>query len=150
MRGRASLGVALVLGSCLAFTTVALAAPVGRYTGSTTEHGSVTFSVTAHAVVGFKAQDGYNGGCDFSGGVGGIPNYTVSLKSMSLTPAGRFTGRVTVSNAPFAGTAVVVVTGRFVGAKAFGTVTVVGKACGTGSPTPTASMYYESFSARRH
>ncbi|MFI5035600.1 MAG: hypothetical protein ACHQFZ_05290 [Acidimicrobiales bacterium] len=147
MRGRVATVSAVALGLTLAWAAMALAAPAGPYKGTTTEHGSVTFTVTAHAVVNFTVQDGYNDGCHFSGGVGGIPSYRVSIKSMALSSSGRFAGRVTESNAPFAGSAVVAVTGRFLGSQAFGTVTVVGKTCGTDSPTPSASMFYESFSA---
>ncbi|HEV2427826.1 MAG TPA: hypothetical protein VGS61_06375 [Acidimicrobiales bacterium] len=149
MRGRATLALAGAIGLTVALTGSALAAPAGAYRGTTTEKGTVTFTVAAHAVLNFKTTDGYNESCHFSGGVGGLRNYAVAIHSMALSATGRFTGRVTVSNTPFPGTAVVVVSGRFEGAKAFGTVTAVGHTCGTGSPTPTASMYYESFSATR-
>jgi hypothetical protein len=141
---------AVALGVTLAWTVPAFAAPTGTYAGTTTEKGTVSFTVTAHAVVNFKVQDGYNGACHFSGGVGGLRTYSVSIKTMALSASGRFSRRVTESNAPFSGTAVIAVTGRFTGSKAFGTVTVIGKVCGTGSPTPSASMYYESYSATRH
>ena len=150
MKNRVAIGLAVALGSTVMVAAIAVAAPVGRYVGTTTEHGSVTFTLTARTVANFKVQDGYNDGCKFAGGVGGIPSYTISIKLMALSHAGRFAAHVTESNSPFPGTAVVAVTGRFVGRTVFGTVTVVGKACGTDSPTPTASMYYESFSATRH
>jgi hypothetical protein len=142
-------GAGLALGAAVVLAATALGAPAGSYAGTTTEHGAVTFSVVGHAVRNFTVQDGYNGGCDFSGGVGGIRTYSVTIKSMAVARSGRFSGRVTESNAPFSGSAVLAVTGRFTGAKAFGTVTAVGRNCGTDSPTPGASMYYESYSATR-
>ena len=149
MRGRVVTGSAVALGLTVAWAAMALAAPAGPYAGTTTEHGSVTFTATAHAVVNFKVPDGYNGGCHFAGGVGGIPTYSVAMKTMAISSSGRFAGRVRESSAPFPGTAVIAVTGRFLGAKALGTVTVIGKACGSDSPTPSASMYQESFTATR-
>lgn len=149
MRGRLVTGSAVALGLTVALATMALAAPAGPYAGTTSEHSSVTFTATARAVLNFKVPDTYNGGCHFTGGVGGIPTYSVAIKTMAISSSGRFAGRVRESSTPFPGTAVIAVTGLFLGAKATGTVTVVGKACGIDSPTPSASLYLESFSATR-
>ncbi len=144
------IGAALTLAVTVALAGAALGATAGKYSGTTTEHGVVTFTVTKHAVLHFTVQDGNNGGCNFAGGVGGIPTYSVTIKSMAISRSGRFSARVTKSNAPFPGSAVIAVTGRFTRSTAFGTVTAIGKTCGSDSPTPGASLYYESYSATRH
>ena len=134
MKGRVVTGSAIALALTVTWAAMALAAPAGSYVGATTEHGAVAFSATARAVVNFKVSDGYNGGCHFSGGVGGIPTYSVAIRTMAISSSGRFTGRVRESSTPFPGSAVIVVTGRFLGSKASGTITAVGKACGSSSP----------------
>jgi hypothetical protein len=39
------------------------------------------------------------------------------------------------------------VQGRLTGAGASGTVTAIGETCGSGSPSPRASLYLETFTA---
>ena len=149
MRGRVTRTLAAATGLSVALATSALAAPAGAYRGTPTERGTVSLTVHAHEVVNFSTTDGYDDACHFVGGVGGLRNYTVLIKAMAISASGRFSGRVTVSNTPFPGSAVISVTGRFDGAKAIGTVTAVGKTCGSDSATPTAPLYYESYSASR-
>jgi hypothetical protein len=122
----------------------------GTYAGTTSEHGTVSFTVGAggKAVSGFTTQDGYNGGCHFHGGVGGIPNFTVTVPNMTLGTNGQFTSTVKEKLGPFSGT--FHVTGKVEGGKATGTVDELGSTCGTGSPIPTHSAYLETFAASAH
>ena len=123
---------------------------LGTYAGATSEHSSVAFTVGAggKAVSGFTAQDGYNGGCHFHGGVGGIPNFTVTVPHMTLGTNGQFTTTVKQKLGPFSGT--FKIAGRVEGGKATGTIDDVGSKCGAGSPNPTHSAYLETFSASAH
>jgi hypothetical protein len=123
---------------------------LGTYAGTTSEHGTVAFTVGAggKTVSAFSAQDGYNGGCHFHGGVGGIPNFTVAVPNMTLGTNGKFTATVNEKLGPFSGT--FDVAGKVEGGKATGTIDEVGSKCGTGSPTPTHSAYRETFSASAH
>ncbi len=127
------------------------AAAAGQYKGTTSERGTLTFTVGAggSSVLAFSTTDDYNGRCDFHGGLGGVPGLTVVVPRMAVTKAGTFKATVKVKEFPFSGTATVVVSGRIVGSHASGTVNWAGKACGSGSPTPTAPMYLETFSAAR-
>ena len=149
---RASVALVAVSASVLALPSVAGAAPAaGKYSGATSESGPVTFIVgpDGKTVLDFTAQDGYNRACHFSGGVGGIKDFTVVIARMTVTKTGSFTGTQAQSNRPFKGTSVLKVLGHFTRSLAQGTVTVLGQTCGKGSPTPKASLYLETFTAAR-
>jgi hypothetical protein len=121
----------------------------GHYTGTTSEQGTVAFKVTAGGkrVTGFATTDGYNTVCKFSGGVGGIPTFTVKVPSMKVTKSGSFTGTVKETFGPASGT--FKVKGKFTSSGTRGTVTKVGDTCGSGAANPAASDYLETFTAKR-
>jgi hypothetical protein len=142
--------VATVAVSVLLSAGAATAAPKpGKYSGDTSEKGAVTFMVSADgkSVVDFSAQDGYNDACHFHGGVGGIRNFTVTIPRMTVSKSGHFTGTVSQPDTPFSGTTTLVVQGELTGSTASGTATAKGEKCGSGSATPNASLYLESFTA---
>jgi hypothetical protein len=142
------LGLVVVVVVATVLAAPSWASPkLGTYAGTTSERGTVAFSVGAggKTVSGFTAQDGYNGGCHFHGGVGGIPNYTVAVPNMTLATNGKFTATVKEKLGPFSGT--FHVAGKVEGGKATGTIDEVGSKCGSGSPSPTHSAYLETFSA---
>jgi hypothetical protein len=146
---RRALAPALALGA-LALTGIALAAArPGAYSGVTSEKSTVSFTLeaTGKAVTGFAATDGYNDKCRFKGGVGGIPNFPVKVRRMSVAANGAFAGTAKSKLGPF--TATIKVSGKLTGSTAKGTITKVGATCGTGSPTPKAASYLETFTARK-
>ena len=149
---RVAMAAALACALTLALGATASASPKpGKYTGSTSEKGAVTFTVSANGqtVLDFSAQDGYNRACHFSGGMGGIRTFTVAIASMAVAEPGAFSGTVAESDRPFRGTTTLEVKGKLTGPVASGTVTALGRDCGAGSPTPKASMYLETFRATK-
>jgi hypothetical protein len=120
----------------------------GHYTGTTSEQGTVAFSVAAGAkrVNGFTTSDGYNRKCQFAGGVGGLGNFTVKVPSMAVTRNGSFSGTAKETLGPFTGT--FKVTGKLNATGAQGTVTKVGATCGTSASNPTSPDYLETFTAK--
>jgi hypothetical protein len=144
--------VALAAAATLSTTALAVgtAKPkTGHYKGTTSENGTVTFKVAdgGKRVTGFSAADGYNRVCQFSGGVGGIPTYTVKAPSMKVDKSGSFSATVKASFGPYSG--MFAVKGKVSGKKARGTVAEVGATCGSGAANPTASDYLETFTAAR-
>jgi hypothetical protein len=121
----------------------------GKYVGTTSERGAVTFTVPAGnaSVMSFSATDGYNGKCEFHGGVGGIPNFTVSIPGMKIGPASEFTATTKAKLGPFSGT--ITVKGKLTGSRVSGTLDQVGATCGKGAGNPSAHDYLETFSAGR-
>jgi hypothetical protein len=121
----------------------------GQYRGTTSEQGTVAFRVGDHGkrITGFTTTDGYNRMCQFSGGVGGIPTFTVNVPSMEVTKSRAFGGTVKATLGGFSGT--FTVRGTFTAGKARGTVTEVGGTCGSGASNPTTPNYLETFTATR-
>ena len=152
-RHTTTLVVALLATAALSATAIASSAATkpkaGLYTGTTSEQGTLSFKVSkgAKKITAFTTTDGYNSVCQFSGGVGGIPTYTVKIPSMKLTKSGAFTGTVKATVGPFSGT--FKVKGKVTGGKANGTVNDVGNTCGSSASNPTAPDYLETFSAKR-
>ncbi len=155
---RPATGLILALIAAAALAASALAAgamhhapKAGSYAGTTSEaSGAVSFKVVpgGKRVTGFTTNDGYNGMCKFSGGAGGLGNFTVMLPSMKVTKTGAFTGTVKAKLGPFSGT--FTVKGRFTSATtAHGSVTQVGSKCGSAASNPTTPDYLETFTASR-
>jgi hypothetical protein len=144
---------------CLAFVlttlvlaTAAAAKPAGgTYSGTTSEKGTVSFIVTSDGkdVVTFTTSDGYNGGCHFHGGAGGMKNFTVNVALIPLSASGNFTGSVKESNKPFKGSTTIQIKGRINGSHASGTLDVPADKCGSGAANPSAPLYRETFTATR-
>lgn len=89
--------VALVGCTVLATAGVALAATplgTGKYAGTTSEHGAVTFKVVSNgtAITSFKTTLGYNGKC----GQGGGPGYNVSIARIAIPASGKFSKKTTL------------------------------------------------------
>jgi len=147
----AFLAVAALATAALASVAAHHTPKAGSYSGTTSESsGAVSFKVApgGKRVTGFTTNDGYNGMCKFSGGVGGLGNYTVTVPSMKITKTGSFTGTVKASAGPFSGT--FMVKGRFTTATAArGTVTKVGDTCGSAASNPSTPDYLETFTASR-
>jgi hypothetical protein len=81
----------------LAIAGVALAATplsTGKYFGSNSENGQVTFKVVSHgtALTNFKSTLGYNGKC----GQGGGPGYNVKIARIAIPTSGKFTKKTTL------------------------------------------------------
>jgi hypothetical protein len=152
-RHTSTLVVALLATAALSATAMASSAAskpkTGHYTGTTSEQAAISFKVSkgAKKITAFTTTDGYNRVCQFSGGVGGIPTYTVKLPLMKLTKNGAFTGTVKATVGPFSGT--FKVKGKVSGGKAKGSVDEVGSTCGSSASNPTARDYLETFSAER-
>jgi hypothetical protein len=153
-RHTAALVVALITTAAVSATALASGAgqyakaKPGHYAGTTSEQGTVAFSVAAGGkrVTGFTTSDGYNRQCHFSGGVGGLGNFTVKVASMPVTKNGSFSGTAKETLGPFSGT--FKVTGKLAATGARGTVTKVGGTCGSGASNPTTQDYLETFSAK--
>jgi hypothetical protein len=144
--------VALIAAATLSATALASGtskAKTGHYAGKTSESGTVTLKVVKHGkrIAGFTATDGYNDVCQFSGGVGGIPTFTVRVPSMKTKKNGSFSATVAATLGGFSG--MFKVRGRVTGSKARGTVTKVGDTCGSSAANPTAADYLETFTATR-
>lgn len=86
-----ALAVALVFGAALALATV----KPGKYSGTTSEGGTVTLTVTANkkTITHFNASLSYNGKC----GPGGGPGLTASPAKLSIAKNGSFSSNVTLS-----------------------------------------------------
>jgi hypothetical protein len=96
---RLSRAVTVVGAACvaLASATTAFAAnqvTAGIYSGTTSEHGPVTFKVVSggHAITNFKTQLGYNGKC----GQGGGPGYNVVISRIAIPASGKFAKKTTL------------------------------------------------------
>lgn len=144
--------VAIVIGAAALSATALASAPevkTGRYAGTNSEKGTVAFKVADHGkrVTGFTTTDGYNQMCQFSGGVGGIPTFTVRPPTMKITKSRTFSSTVKATLGGFSGT--FKVKGKLASGKARGTVTEVGATCGTGASNPTTPDYLETFTAAR-
>ncbi len=85
------LAAMLVFGTALAIAGVR----AGKYTGTTSEQGTVALTVAAGArkITHFKAVLGYNGKC----GQGGGPGLTASPATIVIDAGGRFSKNVTLS-----------------------------------------------------
>jgi hypothetical protein len=142
---------AVVVTAAISATALASvpAVKTGQYRGSTSEQGAIAFTVGNHGkrITGFTTTDGYNKACQFSGGVGGIPTYTVNVPSMSVTKGHVFSATVKATLGGFSGT--FSVKGTFTSGGARGTVTEVGGTCGTSASNPTTPDYLETFTAKR-
>jgi len=138
-----------ILGVCCATCAVGAvgialavsAPPSGHYVGVTSEHGAVSLSVSANhkLVTGFVTRIGYNGRC----GQGGGPIYRISVARMAIGKGESFSAHTTAR--VFTLTAKAVVTGRFVGTRARGSVSIPGFVCP--APHKGVKNYYETFSA---
>lgn len=130
----------------------------GHYGGKTSEHQRVTFQVTAHGrrITGFSTVDGYNNMCHYPSPAPHWFHYTVKVASMTIKRDRSFTARVksTLVPGPNGLSGTFRVRGHFSSGTAHGTVTRVrgttGQVvpCGPDSPTPTASAYRETFTAK--
>jgi hypothetical protein len=125
----------------------------GHYTGTTSEHGNVTFKVADHGkrVSDFTTVDGYNNMCHYTGAPPHIFHYIVAVPLMKINSSGSFTGTAKATVGFFTGT--FRVKGKFSSGQAHGTVTRVGRpagtTCGSGASNPTTSDYLETFTAKR-
>ena len=137
---RVAPGAAVAGATLLAAAALASAAiPSGSYRGTTSEGGSVTFTVArgGRALRFFRAQLGYNGKC----GPGGGPLLNASIPALAIGPGGTFaTGTRlrlgTVVNDP----------GRVSGRISHGVATGTIQQYLHGRPN---RCYVEAFSARR-
>lgn len=148
--GRRGLAFGAVTALTLIVAAAALAAAKpGKYEGRTSERGTVSFTVAAGgtSVTGFTATDGYNGKCKFSGGVGGIPNFTLEVARMKVGAGGAFTATKRVRLGPFS--ASISVTGKLTPTGARGTLNRVATVCGKGAANPSTPSYLETFTAKR-
>ena len=86
-----ALAVTLVFGAALALAAV----KAGKYSGTTSEGGTVTLTVAANkkTITHFNAVIGYNGKC----GQGGGPGLTVSPAKLTIAKNGSFSSKVTLS-----------------------------------------------------
>jgi hypothetical protein len=89
----------VALGAAVALVTAggALAAnhvTAGAYSGTTSEHGTVTLTVASggHAITNFKTQLGYNGKC----GQGGGPDFNVVVSRTAIPANGKFSKDTTL------------------------------------------------------
>lgn len=146
--------VATICAGALVATAVgALAATkpkAGNWSGSTNKsHSAVTFTVSANRklVTKFAAHFSYGGKCIFGGGAGGFADYAVSVPKMTISSHDTFAARVTVKDTFFHTTAKGLVSGKFAGTRAQGTLSVPGDFCP--APRKTALLYIESFTATR-
>jgi hypothetical protein len=144
--------IAAVIGAAALSATAFASLPevkTGQYKGTNSEQGTVEFKVGDHGkrITGFTTTDGYNKMCQFSGGVGGIPTYTVKVPSMEITKSRAFSGSVKATLGGFSGT--FTVKGKFTSGNARGTVTEVGGTCGTSASNPTTPDYLETFTVKR-
>jgi hypothetical protein len=97
MRTRAVLAsltvVAAVGGSAIA---QAAGKPVkitaGKYAGTTSERGAVTFTISGRSIKQFKTLIGYNGKC----GQGGGPGFTITVGAVAIKANGTFSTNVTL------------------------------------------------------
>jgi hypothetical protein len=87
------------LGAGVVFATAGAAFAAGHltpgtYSGTTSEHQSVTFKVvsTGPAITNFKTTLGYNGKC----GQGGGPGYNVVISRIAIPGNGEFSKRTTL------------------------------------------------------
>ena len=149
VRTRSGLVLGLVVVLLLA-TAASAAVKPGKYVGTTSEKGTVSFTVSpgGKTVTHFTAQDGYNGKCKFHGGVGGLGNFTMAVPSMKVTPGGRFSATRKVKLGPFSAT--IALKGKLTATGATGTLNKVGAGalCGTGAANPKQPLYLETFTAK--
>jgi hypothetical protein len=94
---RRRITLALVGCVALAMASTALAAEglsTGSYSGTTSEHGTVTFKAVSggKALTGFKATLGYNGKC----GQGGGPGFNVNVSRIAIGAGGKFAKKTTL------------------------------------------------------
>ncbi len=95
--GRRRITIALVGCVALAMCSAALAAGgvrPGSYSGTTSEHGTVTFKAVSGgtALASFKSTLGYNGKC----GQGGGPGFNVSVSRIAIGAGGKFAKKTTL------------------------------------------------------
>ncbi len=143
---------AVCTAAVVATAVVALAAAkpkAGNWSGLTNRLNPVTFTVSSNrkAVTKFATHLGYDGRCIFSGGAGGFSYYTVNVSKMTITAHNTFSARVTVTSPIIKSTAKAVISGKFVGSAAEGTVSIPTRYCP--APRKTTHEYSESFSATR-
>jgi hypothetical protein len=93
--GTCALAVLIALMGAFAAALAAGAVKAGKYTGATSEGGSVTLTVAGNrkTIVHFNATLGYNGKC----GQGGGPGLTAAPASISIGAGGNFSKNVTLS-----------------------------------------------------
>jgi hypothetical protein len=140
----------LLVVALLAFASAASALAAvkpGTYAGTTSEKGTVAFTVTGggKSISGFATSDGYNGKCHFHGGAGGMANFSISIPTIPIATNGAFAGTAKAKLGPFSGT--FQVKGKVEGRKASGTIDQVGSTCGKGSQDPSVHDYLETFQA---
>jgi hypothetical protein len=94
--GRRRLTLALVGCIALAMASTALAASVstGSYSGTNSEHQTVTFKIVSGgaALTNFKSGLGYNGKC----GQGGGPDFNVKVSRIAIGAGGKFAKKTTL------------------------------------------------------
>ena len=121
------------------------AAPLknATYKGTTSEHGAVSFKVSANGkkLLNFTGAIGYNGKC----GQGGGPGYVFNA-SIAIGRAGRFSG-VTEGRLSTIKPVQLKISGAINGHSASGTIEKPGLRCKSG-PHPNTNPYSESFTAR--
>ncbi len=134
---------AVVVGT--AVVAVAATSPKsGKWKGTTSERNPVTFSVSSNhkQVTNFTTTVTYNGAC---GPGGGVPNYAVHVAKMTVSKSHSFSAWTTGHLGPFS--AKILVSGKFAGTKASGTVGEPSNTCQS-PPHKGAKSIWETFSAK--
>ena len=141
--------VAVLLTASLLLPGVSSAATppkTGAYVGTTSEKGSVAFTVSKSAatVQSFTAQLGYNGKC----GQGGGPGFEISIPSMKLSKAGGFTATTTGVAGKTKGT--IKIAGKLSRTTARGTIVEPIPWFKCQAPNQKINPYSETFTAKTH
>jgi hypothetical protein len=97
LSGRRRIGSIVVICAVLVLAGTALAEgalSTGSYTGTTSEHQTVTFRVVngGRAITNFKSGLAYNGKC----GQGGGPDFNVDVSRIAIGTGGKFTKKTTL------------------------------------------------------
>ena len=96
-----------------------VAVKAGKYAGTNSESGTVTFTISGRAIDHFKTDIGYNGKC----GQGGGPGYTISVNGVSIAKNGTFSKKITlVGIAKSIGSVAGTLTGKASGSTVTGTI----------------------------
>jgi len=144
-RHRVIVAVCAVAVAGTAVVAVAATAPKsGKWTGTTSEAGNaVSFTVSSNhkSITKFTTHVGYNGAC----GQGGAGNWPVSIAKLTITKKHAFSGSTIAHIGIYRET--MVVSGKFSGTKATGTVGNPSKVCPAGSLHPRRKYTWETFTA---
>jgi hypothetical protein len=132
----------LLGGVAAALTSRAVTA--GAYSGTTSEHQPVTFTVAANrkSVRNFTSEVGYNGKC----GQGGGPGFEFDIASMTLTAANTFTATVVAADNAVKST--LQISGKISGKSATGTILAPKPYFTCSAPNQKVNPYSATFTAK--